>query len=163
MNKWLSMFGFGRNSRKCDTMPDIWDAKKRSAVMARIRSSGNAETELRLIEILRKFKITGWRRNQRLPGRPDFIFPKERLVVFVDGCFWHGCPRCYRRPSSNQSYWDEKYSRNTARDRRVNRKLRALGWSVIRIWHHSLADEVSVARRISRHLSARSAVDRYTS
>jgi len=73
-------------------MADIYDREKRSEVMSRVRGSGNRSTELRLIAIFRKHSITGWRRNQRLPGLPDFVFPKQRLAVFVDGCFWHGCP-----------------------------------------------------------------------
>jgi DNA mismatch endonuclease (patch repair protein) len=57
----------------------------------------------------------------------------------VDGCFWHGCPRCYRRPHSNKKFWDEKVARNRTRDRRVNRELRKLGWRVLRIWEHDLS------------------------
>jgi len=120
-------------------MADVWNKKKRSAVMSLIRSRGNHETELRLIEIFHTFRIRGWRRGQVLTGRPDFVFRAERLVVFVDGCFWHGCHRCYRRPSSNQEYWDAKVARNRARDRAVTRKLRRKGWSVVRIWHHDLS------------------------
>lgn len=133
-------------------MADIWSKSKRSEVMSRIRSKGNAETELCLVSIFRKFKITGWRRNQVLPGKPDFVFPDARLAVFVDGCFWHGCPLCYKRPSSNQGYWDGKLLRNMARDRKVNRILRSYGWSVIRVWQHSLENEMSVARRIQKKM-----------
>lgn len=135
-------------------MGDVWSKKKRSAVMSLIRSRGNHETELRLIEIFRTFGIRGWRRGQALPGRPDFVFRAERLAVFVDGCFWHGCPRCYRRPSSNQEYWDAKIARNRARDRAVTRQLRRTGWSVVRIWHHDLSikRQDHTARRIHRAL-----------
>jgi DNA mismatch endonuclease (patch repair protein) len=73
-----------------------------------------------------------------LPGRPDFVFRRQHVCVFVDGCFWHGCPRCYRRPSSNRKYWDEKVKRNRARDRRVNQELRRRGWRVLRFWEHDL-------------------------
>lgn len=82
-------------------MTDIWNKEKRSEVMSRIRSQGNKVTELRLISIFREARITGWRRKQPLLGKPDFVFRQQRLAVFVDGCFWHGCPKCYRRPSSN--------------------------------------------------------------
>src|ERR1043166_2862372 len=92
-------------SRQFVLMVDVVSKRKRSEVMSLIRSRGNRETELRLIEIFRKFGVTGWRRGVDLPGKPDFVFRTERMAVFVDGCFWHGCPRCYRRPKSNQVYW----------------------------------------------------------
>jgi DNA mismatch endonuclease (patch repair protein) len=120
-------------------MADMWTARKRSDVMARIRSSGNRSTELRLLEILQKKGIKGWRRKQRIFGRPDFVVKRERVAVFVDGCFWHACPRCFRRPRSNNTYWDAKLQRNRQRDRTVNRELRRLGWKVLRIWAHELA------------------------
>src|SRR3954453_21090414 len=110
-----------------------YSQSKRSLVMAAIRSRGNKDTELKLAAILRANRITGWRRHQPLPGRPDFVFRKERLAIFVDGCFWHGCARCYRRPSSNRVYWDAKVQRNRARDREVTRELKKRGWRVLRI------------------------------
>jgi DNA mismatch endonuclease (patch repair protein) len=119
-------------------MADIWSIEKRSEVMGRIRSSGNAKTELRLIELMRQHRITGWRRNQPLIGKPDFTFRAERLLVFVDGCFWHGCPTCFRAPTSNESYWTEKIEGNRARDKRVAANLRRAGWRVMRIWEHEL-------------------------
>jgi len=69
----------------------------RSSVMSRVRGRGNKVTELKLLALLRQNKITGWRRHLRLPGKPDFAFPKKKVSVFVDGCFWHGCPKCYTR------------------------------------------------------------------
>ena len=120
-------------------MADIWNQGKRSEVMGLIRSHGNKSTEIRLTRVFKTHGITGWRRKQRMPGKPDFVFPKDRLCVFVDGCFWHGCPKCYRRPSSNQEYWDAKAQRNHARDRIVNALLRQKGWRVMRIWEHDLA------------------------
>lgn len=134
-------------------MADVFTTAKRSEVMSRIRSSGNAKTELRLISLFRKNGIVGWRRKQRLCGRPDFVFRKHRIVIFVDGCFWHGCPRCFRRPTSNQAYWDRKIARNRLRDRHVTTALRRSGWTVIRIWEHLLCDGApSYIRRIKRLL-----------
>jgi DNA mismatch endonuclease, patch repair protein len=124
--------------------------------MARIRSRGNKKTELVLIRLLKKNRITGWRRNQKVFGRPDFLFRKSRLALFVDGCFWHGCPRCYRRPKSNQKFWDAKIARNRERDREVSRELRRLGWRVVRIWEHDLAKQGDdCARRIAGSLLSR--------
>ncbi|MGH7953217.1 MAG: very short patch repair endonuclease [Limisphaerales bacterium] len=117
---------------------DVFSRRERSRIMSRIRSQGNAGTELRLIKLFQSNKIVGWRRNQKLFGKPDFVFPKKRLVVFVDGCFWHGCPRCYRRPRSNLKYWDTKIFRNRKRDRKVKSVLKKLGWRVVRIWAHEL-------------------------
>lgn len=119
-------------------MADIFAKRKRSDVMSRIRGSGNKGTELRLIQIFRANGITGWRRGSKLPGRPDFVFPQLKTAVFVDGCFWHGCPKHGTRPKTNAKFWREKIARNRARDRRVNRLLRAKGWTVLRIWEHEL-------------------------
>ncbi len=106
--------------------------------MAKVRGSGNASTELRLIALFRAHHITGWRRKYPLFGRPDFVFPKLRLAVFVDGCFWHGCPIHGTQPRHNAKFWREKIARNQARDQLVNRTLRSRGWRVLRIWQHAL-------------------------
>src|SRR5690606_26892541 len=100
---------------------------QRSYTMSRIRSQGNESTELRLARLFRANKINGWRRNSRLPGRPDFVFPKERVAVFVDGCFWHGCPKCALRSNTNRGYWSAKIVGNRQRDRRHSRTLRQAG------------------------------------
>jgi len=135
-------------------MADIWSKRKRSEVMATIRSRGNKATELAVVRLLRQHRITGWRRHQKVFGKPDFLFREARLALFVDGCFWHGCPRCYRRPESNRKFWDTKIARNRERDRQVSRELRRLGWRVIRIWEHALAKRGDVCvRRIQRALA----------
>jgi DNA mismatch endonuclease (patch repair protein) len=133
-------------------MTDIWSKQKRSEVMSLIRSRGNKATELRLIEIFREYGITGWRRNQPLLGKPDFTFRRERVVVFVDGCFWHGCPKCFKRPKSNQVFWDTKIANNRKRDRHVSREFRRLGWQVVRVWQHQLKTPARVAGRVKRIL-----------
>jgi DNA mismatch endonuclease, patch repair protein len=119
-------------------MPDVFSTQKRSAVMAAIRSHGNKATELRLIAKFKAHGITGWRRHRPLFGRPDFVFSAEKLAVFVDGCFWHGCPRHGTMPVNNAAFWLKKITRNRARDMEVNRVLRAKGWRVLRIWEHDL-------------------------
>jgi len=106
--------------------------------MSSIRSAGNRTTELRFAAILRQNHIAGWRRNQKLPGKPDFVFSRARLAVFVDGCFWHGCSWHCRMPKSHQNYWIPKIARNKARDKIIRAQLKAAGWRVLRIWEHSL-------------------------
>lgn len=119
-------------------MSDVFTRAKRSLVMSRIRGRGNKDTELRLIALLRAAGITGWRRGRPLPGKPDFVFPRARVVVFVDGCFWHGCPLHATWPRQNAEFWQAKILGNQRRDRAVNRTLRAAGWRVVRIWEHAL-------------------------
>ena len=122
--------------------------------MAAVRSTGNRETELKLVAILRNVGIKGWRRHADIPGRPDFVFPVERLAVFVDGCFWHGCPQHCRMPEANGRYWQEKIARNIRRDRVTVHTLKAAGWRVIRLWGHALRYPDRVGRRIIKELSA---------
>ncbi len=93
-------------------MADTLTQRERSRVMAAIRSRGNGSTELRVMTIFREHGITGWRRHQTLPGKPDLVFRRERLAVFVDGCFWHGCPRHCRMPKSREEFWKAKIARN---------------------------------------------------
>ncbi|MGO9585048.1 MAG: very short patch repair endonuclease [Limisphaerales bacterium] len=119
-------------------MADFLTKQKRSVLMSRIRSQGNAATELRFVRLLKNSGITGWRRHYRLIGKPDFVFPKLRLAVFVDGCFWHGCPRCYSEPKSNRAFWRRKIAANRERAVAVKRELRQSGWRVFRIWQHEL-------------------------
>ena len=133
-------------------MPDVFTQAKRSEVMSRIRGKGNKSTEIRLLKLFRKHNIKGWRRHQPMPGKPDFVFPKERLAVFVDGCFWHACPRCYIKPKQNAKFWREKISGNKRRDLKVSRQLRTEGWSVCRIWECRLKKPDVVIRRIRRML-----------
>ena len=126
----------------------------RSRMMSRIPGHGNKETEEVLAKLLRQHHIKGWRRHQPMFGKPDFIFPKSRLAVFVDGCFWHGCPKHRTRPKSNRAYWWRKLARNKKRDSLVTRTFQRTGWQVIRIWEHefSKSNEDRLLRRIRRAL-----------
>ncbi|HOW67446.1 MAG TPA: very short patch repair endonuclease [Candidatus Paceibacterota bacterium] len=134
-------------------MADVLTKKKRSQVMAAVRSTGNRTTELKLVRILRAHKITGWRRHQLLPGKPDFVFQRRRLAIFVDGCFWHGCPRHLRMPHGNRSYWKRKIERNIRRDHETTRLLKEAGWRVLRIWEHTLRSPEKVAMQIAHILT----------
>ena len=134
-------------------MTDVFSKTKRSEVMSRIRSHGNRGTELALIALFRAHGLTGWRRRQAVFGKPDFVFRARKVAVFVDGCFWHGCPRHGTRPKTNASFWSEKIRKNKARDRLVNATLRRSGWKVVRVWEHELRRKN--AARLAARLQSR--------
>ena len=124
--------------------------------MASVRSRGNQSTERVMVDLLRRVNLKGWRRHLPLPGKPDFAWVGPRVALFVDGCFWHGCSRCYRQPKSNIDFWQTKVLMNRRRDRKVSRLLRALEWSVIRVRECDLKTEQGrrlVVLRISRKVS----------
>ncbi|MDB6037227.1 MAG: mismatch repair protein Vsr [Verrucomicrobiales bacterium] len=133
-------------------MTDVFTVAKRSSVMSAIRSKGNRDTEICVRNIFRKHRVSGWRRQFPLAGKPDFAFPRHRLALFIDGCFWHGCPRHGRTPGSNQEYWISKLARNRQRDLEVVKELRKSGWKVLRIWEHDLRHPEALIRRVQRHL-----------
>ena len=132
---------------------DTVSNEKRSAIMRAVRSRGNKVTEVAFTRLLRQHKISGWRRHLGIAGTPDFVFPKHKVVIFVDGCFWHGCSKHCRMPKGNSSYWNPKITSNKIRDRRVNRTLRRAGWKVLRIWEHELV-ETNVVRCLARIFNA---------
>jgi len=119
----------------------------RSKIMRAIPGRGTRSTELAFSMALARCGIGGWRFHPRgLPAKPDFYFPDTKLAVFVDGCFWHGCPRCGHVPTKNRRFWSLKLSLNKARDRRDNSRLRRAGIKVIRIWEHELSWPARQAR-----------------
>jgi DNA mismatch endonuclease (patch repair protein) len=107
--------------------------------MARIRSKGNKSTELRFRGLLIRYGLRGWKvQAAEIPGKPDFVFPKQKVAIFVDSCYWHGCRKHVRHPKTKKSYWRAKIFGNIKRDRRVSRLLVSQGWRVLRIWEHDL-------------------------
>jgi DNA mismatch endonuclease (patch repair protein) len=136
-------------------MADVFTKAKRSEVMSRIRGRGNKDTGLALAMLMRRHRISGWRRNRPIFGKPDFVFLKLKVAVFVDGCFWHGCPKHCNQPANNRAFWRRKLSANVARDRLVMRTLRRTGWRVLRVWEHELArkNQLRLVRRIQRVIS----------
>ena len=127
---------------------DTVSPSERSRIMASVKSCGNQTTETVLAARLRKERLHGWRRNYPLTGKPDFAFPSQRLAVFVDGCFWHGCVKHCRMPVTNRKYWEQKIARNVQHDREVNRELRRNGWRVIRVWEHEFRGGAGLKRKI---------------
>jgi DNA mismatch endonuclease (patch repair protein) len=138
-------------------MGDVFSVAKRSHVMSRIRGRGNKSTEHKMIEIFRSAGITGWRRGSRLLGKPDFVFSKEQIAVFVDGCFWHCCrrPGHSNLPVNNAEIWAEKLRKNVIRDKVVTRRLRKDGWIVVRFWEHDLRESNACVRRMKKVLGYR--------
>jgi DNA mismatch endonuclease (patch repair protein) len=134
-------------------MVDVFSPDLRSEIMAKVKGRNNRSTELRLLRTLQKYKIRGWRRRSSIFGSPDFVFPASRLAVFVDGCFWHGCPVHGSMPQSNRAFWAEKLTRNRRRDRLVKRTLTKSGWRVLRIWQHELKHEARIANKVNRMLA----------
>jgi DNA mismatch endonuclease, patch repair protein len=132
-----------------DAVPAI-----RSKIMSRIRSKGNRTTEVAFRMVLVRAGIRGWMLHPEfLPARPDFYFPRRRVAIFVDGCFWHGCPKCGHTPRTRTGYWTEKIRLNQERDKAANRALRQLGIRVVRVWEHYLKSGcASWDRRLLRSL-----------
>ncbi len=118
--------------------------------MGRVLGRGNRSTEQVVANLLRANGLGGWRRHLPLLGNPDFVFRDCRLVIFVDGCFWHGCPRHLRLPADNRDYWLRKIGRNRKRDRRTAKELEARGWRVVRVWEHALRTPSARKRAISK-------------
>ncbi|MFN7019421.1 MAG: very short patch repair endonuclease [Fimbriimonadales bacterium] len=111
--------------------------------------------ERRLWAMLAGMHIRGWRKNATdLPGAPDVVFDNLRIAIFVDGCFWHGCPICQRPlPKTRQEYWQGKIERNIQRAQRYNQQLQQAGWRVLRFWEHEILREPHrVRRRLKRTL-----------
>lgn len=116
---------------------DTVSKKKRSEIMSRIKSKNTKlETD---------FRKELWRRGIRYRkspkkyfGRPDIVVKKNKTVIFVDSCFWHGCkPHC-RIPQANKKYWVAKIKRNVERDRKVTKHYQKIGWKVVRVWEHEI-------------------------
>ena len=119
-------------------MADVFDSKKRSDIMSKVRSNNNKSTELALIKFLKENNITGWKRNYPVKGHPDFVFLDKKIAVFVDGCFWHGHDCRNTRPSNNAEYWQKKRERNIKHDKEITAMFENRGWTVIRIWECEL-------------------------
>jgi DNA mismatch endonuclease (patch repair protein) len=123
--------------------------------MRKVRSKGNKSTELRLIELFKATGLTGWRRNYPVKGKPDFVFPKFRIAVFADGCFWHGHDCRNTRPAANADYWAAKRERNMQRDAEVTAMFEVRGWRVLRIWECELRkkNEATTLKRLKTLLA----------
>lgn len=113
---------------------DTVTPEKRSEIMSRVRSK-NTGPERVVRAALAGKRLAGFECHaDDLPGKPDFVFRGSRLAIFVEGCFWHGCPKHYKKPKSNKAFWAKKVKDNTARDEKNELMLRVQGWHVLRFW-----------------------------
>jgi len=124
--------------------------------MRAVKSLGTKSTDIRLRAALASNGLKGWKvQGAQLPGKPDFVFLTQKLAIFADGCFWHACSQCYRRPQSRQDYWDAKVRNNVSRDQRNRSRLRRLGWHTLRVWEHEISKDIpNVCRRIEATLAS---------
>lgn len=118
-------------------MVDIFTKEQRSYYMSRVRSK-NTKPELLLRKLLFSKGIKGYRVNANLPGKPDIVFTKYKLTIFIDGCFWHKCPNCFSPPQTNKEFWMKKIDGNVERDKKINKILSESGYTVIRFWEHEI-------------------------
>lgn len=132
-------------------MADIVSKEKRSEIMSRVKSKDSK------IEILFRKKLwaTGIRYRKNVKnyfGKPDIVIKKNKTVIFIDSCFWHGCKKHFRLPEQNKKYWVKKIKRNKERDKEVSVFYKKIGWRIIRIWEHQLRTPKFYGKWVSRIL-----------
>lgn len=118
-------------------MTDVLTKQQRSFNMSQIKGT-NTKPEIKLRKLLWQNGLRGYRTNYSLLGKPDVVFTRKKLAVFIDGCFWHKCKRCFVKPATRTNFWMKKIDGNVKRDRVVNQKLKNEGWKVLRFWEHQL-------------------------
>jgi DNA mismatch endonuclease (patch repair protein) len=118
-------------------MTDVLTPAQRQLNMSHIRAK-NTGPEVKLRKLLWAEGVRGYRIHCEIPGKPDIVFTKKKLAIFVDGCFWHKCPVCFQEPETRKEFWMKKIQSNVDRAARVNEQLQADGWTVIRIWEHEI-------------------------
>lgn len=132
-------------------MADFVRKEVRSQIMAKIKAKGNKSTEQSLRMFFVRNGIKGWSlQPKNVVGNPDFSFPQAKIAVFVDGCFWHGCPKCGHIPKSNSEYWNKKISKTKMRDKENRALLKKEGWEVIGFWEHELSDFNYISKMLIR-------------
>ena len=136
-------------------MSDNLKPEDRRKTMQAVKGRGT-RLEKRLFSMLARMGLRGWRTNvDSIVGKPDVAFVSEQVAIFLDGCFWHGCPYCQRKlPETNREYWERKIKRNVALAKSTNRQLRADGWTVIRVWGHQMYRAADTTRIKAKILQA---------
>lgn len=118
-------------------MTDVLTPEQRKKNMSRIRGK-NTAPELVIRKMLFARNIRGYRIHYSLPGKPDIVFIKKKIAIFIDGCFWHKCPIDFKEPETRKEFWMEKINSNIERDIKNTRKLQEDGWTVLRFWEHDV-------------------------
>lgn len=130
---------------------DTVSKKQRSQIMAKVKSK-DTKLEVNFRKILRKLGCRFKKNVGDFFGKPDFVLSKIKTVIFIDSCFWHGCAKHCRIPTSRKKYWINKIQRNKKRDTAVNRYYKNTGWQIIRIWEHRLTDIKAVTIYVEKSL-----------
>jgi DNA mismatch endonuclease (patch repair protein) len=132
-------------------MADVLTPEQRSRCMSRIRGR-DTRPEIVIRKALWSLGCR-YRVNYGLPGKPDIVFTRQHLAIFIDGCFWHRCPLHFQAPATNARFWEAKIEGNVRRDREVDARLATGGWSVLRIWEHEAkTDQEEVIQAILERL-----------
>jgi DNA mismatch endonuclease (patch repair protein) len=129
-------------------MTDVLTPAQRKFNMSRIRGKDTGP-EVKIRNMLFAGNIRGYRIHYNLPGKPDIVFVKKKLAVFIDGCYWHKCPSCFHEPETRKEFWMKKIGSNVERDKKNTLQLIEDGWTVLRFWEHEVRKEPeNVVRRI---------------
>lgn len=132
-------------------MVDKFPKETRSRIMSKIKGK-DTKPEIKLRKSLfsdgYRYRTNKWFLIEGCRFKPDMTFPSKKAVIFIDGCFWHKCPSCFKRPMSNKKYWDKKIKDNIDRDKRQNRLLRKNGWLVIRVWEHEVNNDLKKVKKV---------------
>ena len=135
-------------------MTDVLTKEQRKLNMSRIRGK-DTSPELKIRKMLYARGLRGYRVHYDLPGKPDIVFTKKRIAIFIDGCYWHKCPICFKEPQTNYEFWMNKINSNVKRDKEVNSRLKSDGWIVLRFWEHQVRKEPEeVINKIAEVLSS---------
>lgn len=129
-------------------MADIFTKKKRSEIMSRIKGR-DTKLEISFRKALWCAGLRGWRIHHG-SHRIDVAFTRKKVAIFLDGCFWHGCPKHYRKPKTDEGYWIPKIEANRERDKKTTKALETEGWRVVRIWEHDLGNSDEAMKQAVR-------------
>lgn len=137
-------------------MADVFSKAKRSQIMAKIKGR-HTSPEVRLVALLKELGFKPDRHRRDLPGSPDVVLPRKKVVLFVNGCFWHGHRNCSKAslPATNRVFWETKIAKNMKRDESQRRKLRRMGWSVLTFWTCKPLTRSGLMSRLNRCRSMR--------
>lgn len=133
-------------------MTDVLTPDQRKLNMSRIRAK-NTGPEAKIRKMLSAKGIRGYRLHYKLSGKPDIVFTKKKIAIFIDGCFWHKCPVDFQEPETRKEFWMKKIQSNVDRDKKVNKQLKAEGWIVLRFWEHEVRkNPENVVKKIAETL-----------